>query len=151
MDGAELMRTIAAAFEKSDLQPLLDAIHPDIVWKTGAKSPGLFRFSGEYKKGAIRELLAQIAMDYTVHRFAPKDIISSGDIVWGLFDISLSFDQKVTLARPKIVEMEMAIRWRIKDGKIIEHQGFFDTVSLLLQQGQVSPDALTPQQAQIVF
>jgi hypothetical protein len=30
----------------------------------------------------------------------------------------------------------MAIRWRLKDGKIIEHQGFFDTASLLIQQGQ---------------
>ena len=101
MDGAELMRKVAAGFEKSDLQPLLDAVHPDIVWKTGAKSAGLFRFNGEYKKDAIRELLAQISMDYTVRRFAPKEIISSGDTVWGLFDISLSFDQKVTSAPPK--------------------------------------------------
>ena len=87
MDGAELMRKVAAGFAKSDLQPLLDAVHPEIVWKTAAKSPGLFRFNGEYKSDAIRELLAQISMDYTFHRFAPKEIVSSGDIVWGLFDV----------------------------------------------------------------
>ena len=30
---------------------------------------------------------------------------------------------------------EFAVRWRLKDGKIIEHQAFWDTASLLIQQG----------------
>jgi hypothetical protein len=28
----------------------------------------------------------------------------------------------------------MAIRWRLKDGKIIDHQAFFDTAYLLITQ-----------------
>jgi len=28
----------------------------------------------------------------------------------------------------------MAIRWQLKDGKIIEHQAFFDTAYLLMVQ-----------------
>ena len=146
MDGAELMRKVVAAFEKSDLQPLLDAIHEDIVWKTATKKEGVFRFKGEYQKhSGIRELLAKISMDYTFHSLKPKEVLACEDIVWGLFDASLSFDQKARATVPrKTVELEIAIRWRLKDGKIIEHQAFFDTASLLIQQGQISPGALEP-------
>ena len=38
----------------------------------------------------------------------------------------------------KAIELEVVIRWRLRDGKIIEHQSFFDTASLLIQQGHPS-------------
>ena len=44
------------------------------------------------------------------------------------------FHAKGKTPRPKPVELEMAIRWRLKDGKIIEHKAFFDTVYLLTHQ-----------------
>ena len=137
MDGAELMRKVAAGFEKSDLQPLLDAIHEDIVWKTASKQEGVFRFDGEYKnRPGVLDVLSKISMDYTFHYLRPKEILAVGDVVWGHFDASLSFDPKGKGDGAKNVKLEMAFRWRLKDGKIIEHQGFFDTASLLIQQGQ---------------
>jgi ketosteroid isomerase-like protein len=136
MDGAELMRKVAAGFEKSDLQPLLDAIHEDIVWKTASKQEGVFRFDGAYKnRPGVLDVLSKISMDYTFHYLRPKEILAVGDVVWGHFDASLSFDPKGKGDGAKNVKLEMAFRWRLKDGKIIEHQGFFDTASLLIQQG----------------
>jgi ketosteroid isomerase-like protein len=138
MDGAELMRKVAAGFEKSDLQPLLDAIHEEIVWKTASKQEGVFRFDGEYKnRPGVLDVLSKISMDYTFHYLRPKEILAVGDVVWGHFDASLSFDPKGKGGADKTVNLEMAIRWRLKDGKIIEHQGFFDTASLLIQQGKM--------------
>jgi ketosteroid isomerase-like protein len=136
MNPEEMMRTIAAAFEKSDLRPLLDALHADVVWKSAATSEGLFRFGGAYqnKSGAV-ELLSQVAMDYVFHRLKPKEIISAGDVVWGVFDMRATYEPKGKAAESRTLAFEMAIRWRLKDGKIIEHQGFFDTASLLIQQG----------------
>jgi hypothetical protein len=38
----------------------------------------------------------------------------------------------------------MAFRWRLKDGKIIEHQGFWDTASLMIQQGSMEKPVSRP-------
>jgi hypothetical protein len=31
----------------------------------------------------------------------------------------------------------MVMRWKLRDGKIVEHQAFFDTASMLIQQGAI--------------
>jgi ketosteroid isomerase-like protein len=145
MDGAELMRKVVAGFEKSDLQPLLDAIHDDIVWKTASKQEGLFRFVGEYKgRPGVLDVLSKISMDYTFRHLRPRQILASGNAVWGLFDAVLSFDPKGKEVRANTIDLEMAICWRLKDGKIIEHQAFFDTAALLVKQGQLTPATLQP-------
>jgi hypothetical protein len=80
-------------------------------------------------------------MDYTFHRFVPREIVAKGDIVWGLFDADIGYNPKRGKDPAKQVSLEIAIRWKLKDGKIIEHQAFFDTASLLTQQGQ-GPEVL---------
>src|ERR1700722_7994557 len=78
MDGAELMRTVVAAFEKSDLQPRYDAIHEDIVWKTASQQEGLFRFGGEYKdRPGLLAILSILSQNYTFYRFHPKEVIAA--------------------------------------------------------------------------
>jgi ketosteroid isomerase-like protein len=145
MDGAELMRKVAAGFEKSDLQPLLDAIHEDIVWKTATNHEGLLRISGEYKnRPGVLEVLSKISMDYTFHHLKPIEILAGGDVVWGHFDAGLSFDPKGKAGAARTINLEMAIRWRLKDGKIIEHQAFWDTASLLIQQGAMERPSPQP-------
>jgi ketosteroid isomerase-like protein len=140
--GAELMRTVVAAFAQSDLQPLLAALHEDIVWKSASKNAGLFSFHGEYRKRAgVLEALANIAKDYTFHHMRPKEILAVGDVVWGYFDVDLSYDAKGKTTEKAPMEMVMVIRWQLKDGKIIEHRSFFDTAYLLMQQSWVQPDA----------
>jgi hypothetical protein len=109
MDPEDLMRKVAAAFEKSDLRPLLDALHEDVVWKTAAKSQGLFRFGGDYKNmSGATEVLSQISMDYTFHRMRPKEIVSSGDVVWGLFEAEATYQPKGQSADGRTVSFEMA-------------------------------------------
>ncbi|MGO8913259.1 MAG: nuclear transport factor 2 family protein [Bradyrhizobium sp.] len=140
MSGEELMRTAVAAFAQSDIKPLLDALHEDVVWKSASKQEGLFRFHGEYKNRAgVMEILSLISLDYTFHHMKPKEIVTVGDVVWGYFDVGLSYETKGKAAAPKFVQLDMAIRWCLKEGKIIEHQAFFDTAYLLMQQRNVQP------------
>ena len=139
MDGPTLMRKVVAGFEKSDMGPLVAAMHDEIVWKSANQHDNLFRFNGEYKTRArVIERLTDLFQNYTFHRFEPIEIIASGDIVWGHFDVVLSFDPKGSGIVSKHVDLEIVIRWRLKDGKIIEHQSFFDTASLLIQQTQLT-------------
>ena len=146
MDPEELMRKVVAGIEKSDLEPLLDAMHEDVVWKSASQQKNVFRFGGDYytKLGVI-EALSDILMDYTPRRMWPKEIFTLSDVVWGLFDVELDYDAKGMdpVGKPeqrRTVELEMVIRWRLRDGKIIEHQSFLDTASLLIQQGHPPAD-----------
>ena len=58
--------------------------------------------------------------------------------MWALCDAVLSFDPKGKTVTANTVDLEIAIHWKLKDGKIIEHQAFFDTAALLIQQGRLS-------------
>lgn len=135
MDGAKLMRSVVAAFEKSDVQPLLNALHEDVVWKSASREGGPFSFKGDYRNRAgVLEVQSNISKDYTFHHMTPREIVEAGDVVWGLFDVGLRYDAKGRSTGATDVELEMAIRWKLKDGKIIEHQAFFDTAHLLMRQ-----------------
>ena len=140
MSGEELMRTVVAAFARSDLRPLLNALHDDVVWKSATKQEGLFRFQGEYRnRSGVSEVLSNISMDYTFQQIEPKEILAVGDVVWGYFDVKLRYNAKGKVPEPKIVQLDMAIRWRLRDRKIIEHQAFFDTAHLLMEQPKLQP------------
>ena len=145
MDGPNLMRKVVAGFEKSDMGPLLAAMHDEIVWKSANRYDALFRSNGEYRtRPRVIELLTDLFRNYRFHRFEPKEIIAMGDVVWGHFDVVLSFDPKGSGIVSKHLELEIAIRWRLKEGKIIEHQSFFDTASLLIQQAQLARPSSLP-------
>ena len=130
--SARLMRDVTTAFEQSDLRPLLDALHPNIIWKSATNDERLLRFGGIHVGllGA-RKVLAIIAADYQFRRFKPIDIIEKGEIAWGLFDAVI---EHLPTARKRSdassVAFECAIRWRIRRGKILEHQAFFDTAAV---------------------
>ena len=88
------------------------------------------------KQENVITLLAKLSTNYFFRRYVAKEIISKGEVVWGLFDVCGSY---VLLGNPdrepKPINLESAFRWRIRDGKILEAQSFFDTAALLIQQG----------------
>ena len=69
---------------------------------------------------------------YTFVRFQPTAIVTQGDIVLGQFEVE-AFHQR----SGKTVKTAMSIRWTVRRGMIMAHEGFFDTASVLLQQGDV--------------
>lgn len=139
MNGPTLMCNVVAGFEKSDMGPLLAAMHDEIVWKSARRYDALFRSSGVYKtRPKVIEVLTDLFQNYQFHRFEPNEIVAIGDVVWGHFDVGLSFGPKGSGIASKNVDLEIAIRWRLQEGKIIEHQSFFDTASLLIQQTQLA-------------
>ena len=142
MDAAELMRHVVTSFESADLEPLIAALHDNVTWKSASKQDHVFRFGGDYySKLGVLDALSDILMDYTINQMRPREIVASGEVVWGLFDVEVDYDAHRGMdavgksEQCRSVELEVAIRWRLKDGKIIEHQSFFDTASLLIQQG----------------
>ena len=139
-DPEELMRTVTAAFEVGDLRPLTAALHKDIVWKSASTDTSLFRFGGVREKpSGVAQVTGEIASEYLFQRLQPREITVKGDIVWGLFDALVKYQPMGDKKVYPLAALEMAIRWRIQDGRIIEHQAFFDTAALLAQRREAQP------------
>lgn len=135
MEPEALMRTVVAAFAEGDLRPLFSAADSEIVWKSASTKKGLFRFGGHYKgiTGVI-DVMSEIAARYTFRRFEPKEILSSGEVVLGVFDVELEYHNPGgSVSKP--IASEFVLRWRVRNNKIVEHQTFFDTAAMLMQQG----------------
>jgi hypothetical protein len=75
---------------------LLGALDEDIVWKTGATQRGFFAFGGTYNGSAgVRRMLANFSQNFRYARVNPREVISSGEIVWGPFLCrARTFDRK---------------------------------------------------------
>jgi ketosteroid isomerase-like protein len=128
-----LMLSVFAALKEGDLEPLFAALSPDVVWKATAPRE-FFRFGGTHHGLAgMKEYTALLFSRYHFTRFAPKILTAKDDQVWGLFEAE-------ALHQPsgKYVRTDISIRWTVKDGKIAEHQGFFDTAGVLMQQGDLA-------------
>ncbi len=132
LSNKNLMLSVIAAFKDSDLAPLFEALHPDVVWTSTAPRQ-FFRFGGTHRGLAgMREYTALLFTHYHFVRFDPKAITTKGDQVWGVFAAEARH-------RPtgRYVKSDISMRWTVKDGKITEHQGFFDTAGVLIQQGDL--------------
>jgi ketosteroid isomerase-like protein len=128
-----LMLSVVAALKDGNLEPLFAALHPAIVWKATAPRE-FFRFGGTHRGIAgMKEYTALLFSRYSFIAVAPKSVVASGDQVWGLF----AFEAR-HIPTGRIVRSDLSIRWTIQSGKIIEHQGFFDTAGVLMQQGELT-------------
>jgi len=125
------MLSVIAAFADGNLEPLFAALSPDVVWK--ATAPRAF-FSASAAPIAARGdegIYRAIVLAYHFTRFTPRILTAKDDQVWGVFEAE-------ALHQPsgKYVQSDISIRWTVRDGKITEHQGFFDTAGVLMQQGR---------------
>lgn len=142
MTSAEqLMKTVLEAWGQANLEPAYAALDENVVWKSGSTfANGQFRFGGVYNgKASVVALLSKLSTQYFFQRYEEKEIISQGEIVWSLFDVYGSYVPAGGRDRAhKSFVIEMAFRWRIRGGKILEAQTFFDTAALLAQQDQLN-------------
>lgn len=131
-----LMLSVISALKAGMLEPLFAALSPDVVW-TATAPKEYFRFGGTHRGIAgVKEYTALLFSRYHFTRFAPRQVTARGDHVWGLFDVE-------ALHQPsgRYVRSDVSIHWIMKDGRIIAHQGFFDTAGVLMQQGDLKGQA----------
>jgi len=127
-----LMLSVLGAFKDGLLEPLFEAISPQVVWKATAP-PQFFRFGGTFKGiTGIKEYIALLLSRYHFTRLDPKLVTAQKEEVWGLFDVEAVYQPS-----GRHVRFDLFIRWTVKDGKITEHQCLFDTADVLIQQGDL--------------
>jgi ketosteroid isomerase-like protein len=131
-----LMLSVLEAVKDGNLEPLFEALSPDVTWIATAPKD-FFRFGGTYHGlSGMKEYTALLFSRYHFVRLQPKVVTAKADQVWGIFEAEV-------LHQPsgRYVQSDLSIRWTVKDGKIVEHQGFFDTASVLMQQGELKTQA----------
>ncbi len=132
----DLMLRVVAAFREADIAPLFAALHPAVVWKAHAPRT-FFRFGGTHHGlTGMKEYTALLFSRYHFVRFAPRAVTAKGDHVWGLFDVEAKH-----IPTGRYVKSDIVFRWTIEDGLIREHDGFFDTAAVLMQQGDLEAEA----------
>jgi ketosteroid isomerase-like protein len=127
-----LMLSVLSAFKRGDLEPLFAAISDDVVWKSTAP-PEFFRFGGiHHGRAGVKEFTALLLSRYHIAGFDPTIVVAQGDIVWGQFKVEAQH-----LPSGKTAKADFSIRWVVRNNKLVEHQGIFDTAGVLMQQGDL--------------
>ena len=136
VNNKNLMLAVMAGLKSGKLEALFAAIRSDVIWKVLAPR-AFFRFGGSYEGVAgVKEFTALLFSDYHLARLNPRTVTAKGEEVWGMFDAE-------ALHRPsgRYVQFDISLYWRMKDGQIAEQQCFFDTASVLIQQGVLVTEA----------
>jgi len=130
MAPEELVRIVGQALESADFEPLLNALSDDIVWKSAATMKGFLRIGGQYTgRQGVEQWKSEFETDYAVRSITPKEVVVKEDVMWGLFWVDLLY--RPTLAQ---VCFDCAVRWRLKNEKIVDHQAFIDTAAVLIHE-----------------
>ncbi len=107
----DLMRTAIEALGRGDAAPYEAALHDDVIWRSARAPAPDADGQGRETVTALLEKIASATTDFR-RQWHARDIVSRGDIVWGLFDAE---DGETP---------ELLVRWRMQDGKIVYAQTF---------------------------
>jgi len=131
-ENKALIQRILAAYGQSDLTPLLEAIHPDIEWVSQAPEQH-YRFGGSHKgRAGTLAGMAKIATDYQLNTYKVVELIGEGDVVWVTTDVDFTHRKSGTRLKFPLVS-----RWQFQDGKVIALTEYYDSASLLLEEGRL--------------
>jgi ketosteroid isomerase-like protein len=130
-----ILRKVLKAYRLGDFEPVLDALDDRVVWTSNAL-PGHYRFGGErHGRGGVIEALSLIAADYHITRYDVHEMVAEGDVVWVTSELGV--DDK---RNHRSIGFTLVGRWEFQAGKIVSVSEFFDTASVMQQQGRVAAE-----------
>lgn len=126
------LRKAIGSLGANDFRPLIDLLHDEVIWISNA-SVAHFRWGGKHvnRSGAV-ELLSQLASEFSFTRFHVDDLVVCEDDA-----LALSNVEGVHLATSRPASVRNVLRMKLRDGKLVRVEGFFDTATVLGQIGKL--------------
>lgn len=133
-DNKALVQRVLAAYAQSDLEPLLQVIDPNVIWISQGPVQH-YAFGGMHSgRAGVLAAMSKLAMAYQLHSYNVVELVGEGDVVWMTAQVDFTHRRsKQRLAFP------IVSRWQVRDGRVLSVTEYYDSASLLLQEGQLAP------------
>jgi ketosteroid isomerase-like protein len=118
-----IVRGAYDAFGRGDLDAVLTAFDPDIVWQT---PPTLPWSQGDYQgHDGVRDYFQSFLTHLAEPRIAPDELLVCGDRV-----VAVGFERARVRATGVAFAAHFAHLWTVRDGRVVRMQGIVDTATI---------------------
>ena len=126
MDNVQLVQSLYAAFARGDLESIVAACDPDILWISNV-DPVLLSFGGERRgRDGVRSYFRELAANIYFDSYRPRELFAGPDFV-AVFGRSISH----SMVTGDPFEDDWMHLFKIRNAKVIEFRVFNDTHALV--------------------
>jgi ketosteroid isomerase-like protein len=123
--NTRLVQDAYAAFQRGDIQAVLDALDPDVVWKPVTGADSNVPMAGERRGSAdVAGFFKAVGESVRFSRFEPQQFIAQGDKV-----VALGHYTATTSAGGSF-DSDFVMVFTLQNGKVTEFQEFLDSAAL---------------------
>jgi ketosteroid isomerase-like protein len=125
-DNVRLIKEQYAAFQRGDLQSVLDTMTDDIEWITPGPQAFLPLAGNRRGREEVTQFFSILSDTNEYSLFEPLEFIAQGDRV-----VVLVKAQGTVKATGYSIEAEMVHLFTVRDGKVERFREFYDTAAIL--------------------
>jgi ketosteroid isomerase-like protein len=123
--NTKVVQEMYAAFDRGDVQSILDRLDDSIVWKAVYGAGPHVPTAGERRgKPAVAEFFKQVAANVNFSRFEPKEFIATSDKVIALGHYT------ATTPIGKKFDSDFAMVFTLRNGRVVNFQEFTDSAAV---------------------
>ena len=123
MNNLDIIKTLYQAFEKGEIDTILDILAANVEWHESEKLPYGGTFIGP--DAVFAGVFEKIGDQWDNFQAHVEEFIDGGDRI-----ITLGFDRGTYKATGKSMEAPTASIWTLKNGKVIKFVQYIDTMKV---------------------
>lgn len=125
-DNVRIVQNAYAAFERGDIEGLLQLVADDVEWITPGPSDIMPAAGHRRGREGVADFFSSLSAQEDVELFEPQEYIAQGEKV-----VALAKYRGRVKATGRTAETDLVHVFDIKDGKVQRFREFFDTAAVL--------------------
>ena len=123
MNNLDIIKTLYKAFEKGEIDTILDILAPNVEWHESEKLPYGGTFIG--RDAVFAGVFEKIGAQWDNFQAHVEEFIDGGDKI-----VTLGFDRGTYKDTGKSMEAPTASIWTLKEGKVVKFVQYIDTMKV---------------------
>ena len=123
MNNLDIIKTLYQAFEKGEIDTILDILAPNVEWHESEKLPYGGTFIG--RDAVFAGVFEKIGAQWDNFQAHVEEFIDGGDKI-----VTLGFDRGTYKDTGKSMEAPTASIWTLKEGKVVKFVQYIDTMKV---------------------